>query len=88
MKICTKCKEQKPLAAFRKQSSTKDGLKYYCKECDDKTAKRYYEKNKKKIITKVTQWQKDNPDKVKDYKKSYYGKNKSVQPSTVPGNNT
>jgi len=88
MKICTKCKEQKPLEAFRKQSSTKDGLKYYCKECDDKTAKRYYEKNKKKIITKVTQWQKDNPDKVKDYKKSYYGKNKSVQPSTVPGNNT
>jgi len=88
MKNCPKCKEQKPLAAFRKQSSTKDGLKYYCKECDDKTAKRYYEKNKKKIITKVTQWQKDNPDKVKDYKKSYYGKNKSVQPSTVPGNNT
>ncbi len=88
MKICTKCKEQKPLGDFRKQSSTKDGLKYYCKECDDKTAKRYYEKNKKKIITKVTQWKKDNPDKVKDYKKSYYGKNKSVQPSTVPGNNT
>ena len=25
---------------------------------------------------KVTQWQKDNPTKVKDYKKSYYGKNK------------
>ena len=76
MKVCTKCKEQKPLTAFRRQSSTKDGLKYYCKECDDRTAKRYYEKNKKKIIIKVTQWQKDNPTKVKDYKKSYYGKNK------------
>ena len=49
------------------------------KECDDRTAKRYYEKNKKKIITKVTQWQKDNPIKVRSYKKSYYGKNK--QPS-------
>ena len=76
VKVCTKCKELKALGAFRRQSSTKDGLKYYCKECDDKTAKRYYEKNKKKIITKVTQWQKDNPNKVKDYKKSYYGKNK------------
>ena len=76
VKICTKCKEEKPLEAFRRQSSTKDGLKYYCKECDDRTAKRYYEKHKKKIITKVTQWQKDNPTKVRDYKKSYYGKNK------------
>lgn len=76
MKICTKCKEEKSLGHFRKQSSTKDGLKYYCKECDDITAKRYYEENKKKIIGKVTEWQKDNPDKVRSYKKSYYGKNK------------
>ena len=46
MKNCTKCKKQKPLEAFRKQRSTKDGLKYYCKECDNKTAKSYYQKNK------------------------------------------
>ncbi len=88
MKICTKCKEQKPLSAFRKQSSTKDGLKYYCKECDNQTAKKYYEKNKNKIIEKVTQWQKSNPEKVKGYKKSYYGKNKPIQPPTIPEDNT
>ena len=74
MKACTNCREQKPLKDFRKQRSTKDGLKYYCKSCDDRTAKKYYEKNKKKIITKVTEWQRDNPDKVKNYKKSYYSK--------------
>ena len=74
MKICTKCKETKALGAFRKQASTKDGLKYCCKGCDDEAAKKYYQKNKNKIITNVTQWQKNNPNKVKDYKKSYYGK--------------
>jgi hypothetical protein len=77
MKICTKCKEQKPLETFRKQRSTKDGLKYYCKECDNKTAKSYYQKNKEKIVGKVKEWQNNNPDKVKGYKKSYYGKNKT-----------
>ena len=82
MKVCTKCKEGKSLGDFRKQGSTKDGLKYYCKECDDRTAKRYYEKNKKKIITKVTQWQKNNPRKVKDYKKSYYSKQKPSSESS------
>ena len=49
MKVCTKCKKEKPLEAFRRQGSTKDGLKYYCKSCDDETAKKYYDKNKKKI---------------------------------------
>ena len=83
MKTCTRCKETLVLAEFRKQQSTKDGLKYYCKKCDNVIAKKYYEKNKKKIITKVTQWQKDNPAKVRDYKKSYYGKNK--QPSGESG---
>ncbi len=76
MKICTKCKEVLPLSDFRKQGSTKDGLKYYCKECDDKLAKSYYQRNKNKITDKVKEWQKNNPDKVKSYKKSYYGKNK------------
>jgi hypothetical protein len=79
MKVCTKCKEQKPLAAFRRQGSTKDGLKYYCKECDDTIAKKYYERNRGKIVNNVKQWQKDNPNKVKEYKKSYYGKNKSTE---------
>jgi hypothetical protein len=88
MKICTKCKESKALGAFRKQSSTKDGLKYCCKGCDDEAAKKYYQKNKNKIITNVTQWQKNNPNKVKDYKKIYYGKNKPVQSATVSEKNT
>lgn len=79
MKICTKCKEAKALGAFRKQSSTKDGLKYHCKECDDRNAKSYYNKNKGKIVTKVKEWQKNNPTKVKGYKKSYYDKTKSAE---------
>ena len=86
MKICTKCKEQKPLEAFRKQRSTKDGLKYHCKECDNKTAKSYYQKNKEKIVGKVKEWQNNNPEKVKGYKKSYYGKNKT--PSGESSENT
>jgi predicted methyltransferase len=88
LKVCTKCKEALPLSDFRKQSSTKDGLKYYCKKCDNELAKSYYKKNKNKIVDKVKEWQKANPEKVKGYKKSYYGKNKSVQPPTIPGDNT
>jgi len=33
MKLCTKCKETKPLFSFSKCSGAKDGLQYHCKTC-------------------------------------------------------
>jgi len=51
-------------------------------------AKSYYSKNKDKIVDKVKEWQKANPEKVKGYKKLYYGKNRAVQPPTISGDNT
>ena len=33
-KVCTKCKEHKPLSEFTKNTSAKDGLKYKCKSCE------------------------------------------------------
>jgi vacuolar-type H+-ATPase subunit I/STV1 len=35
MKICTKCKIEKPFSEFRKKSVHKDGYQYTCKECTD-----------------------------------------------------
>ena len=74
VKICTQCKESKSLDDFRKQSKTKDGYKYRCKECDDLAAREYYKRRKDKIISNAKKWQADNPDKVREYKKKYYGK--------------
>ena len=71
MKCCTKCKLTKPLAEFRRQSSTKDGLKYTCRACDDATQKARYQRIKPQYIAKVKEWQKSNPDKVLGYKKKY-----------------
>jgi len=33
MKICSKCKEDKPLSEFNKRSSAPDGLRAKCKDC-------------------------------------------------------
>ena len=33
MKTCTKCKQQKPLDLFNKNSKAKDGFQYHCKQC-------------------------------------------------------
>lgn len=52
-KQCSICKSLLPRENFRKCSSSWDGLKYYCKECDDKKAKEYYEKNREQKIKLV-----------------------------------
>jgi len=45
MKICTKCNIAKPFNEFYKQASSKDGMGYYCKECEKANKKEYYLKN-------------------------------------------
>ena len=74
MKRCTSCKIDKSFEDFRRQSKTKDGYKYRCKKCDNLAAREYYKRKKSKIIENAKEWQKNNPDKVKEYKKKYYSK--------------
>ena len=47
-KVCTKCKEEKPLAGFNKDKGKKDGLSTQCKTC---------------ARARVKQWQKDNQER-------------------------
>lgn len=55
-KTCTKCKTAKPLTEFHKRKDAKDGLQFACKRCH---------------IARVRKWQKDHPDRVKEYAKTY-----------------
>jgi hypothetical protein len=46
IKTCAKCKVEKPTSAFSKESSSRDGLQYLCKECQAKANKVCGENNK------------------------------------------
>lgn len=49
MKICKKCKQEKPLTEFHKDSSHKDGLRLDCKECRKPVVAAYYRRNSLRI---------------------------------------
>lgn len=57
MKKCTKCKKEKTKVNFSKRSKSKDGLNLWCKKC---------------CIEAGKEWTKNNPNRVKRLKKSYY----------------
>lgn len=57
-KVCTKCGEEKPLSEFYKSKREKDGYNYWCKSCQ----KEYYQENKKQLIKKSKEYNKNHPE--------------------------
>ena len=55
-KICSSCKEIKPINKFGKNKTRKNGKHYYCKKC---------------VNLKSSEWEKRNPEKVKKMDRNY-----------------
>lgn len=47
-KVCSRCKEEKPLGEFGKNQRKKDGLSCSCKLCERERDRRYREENREK----------------------------------------
>ena len=74
LKKCSKCKIDKVLGDFGKNSQQKSGLNPSCKKCRPKYSSEYYYRNKEHIAKRSAQWAKDNPKKQKVYAKRHQAK--------------
>lgn len=45
MKLCTVCKQTKPLTDFNKKSTNKDGYQTLCRLCSNERSRNYYKNN-------------------------------------------
>ena len=84
MKICSTCKQLKPVECFGKDKRAKSGLRSQCKDCEKKYrvngeknrdpekkrlhAKRYRETHKEIEKARLQNWKKNNPEKHKAYR--------------------
>lgn len=75
MKICKKCKEQKPYECFYKHSIIKDGYSTVCKQCSSEADKLYRERNKEKLLESKKAYRDANKDKIREGKRKYYEEN-------------
>ena len=73
-KTCNTCMKLKSIADFSKQSSSRDGRKYRCKDCDKRYFDHYYNRKRPEVLNKVRDWQKKNPMRVMSYKDKYKDK--------------
>lgn len=76
IKICNRCKAEKPINEFIKNKNTKDGFANICKECKRIEDKNYYENNKDKCLDYAKEWAKRNREKRNKVCKKYRDNNK------------
>jgi hypothetical protein len=74
MKTCSRCKESKPLNAFGKCKSNKDGLAYTCSPCRTIRRKENRLANKEAYDASQKKYRKAHPDKYAEWRyKSRHG---------------
>lgn len=94
MKPCNKCREDKELVEFAKDSRLKSGYASICKCCKSKQDlaykartkekrqvknKEYYERNKEVIYRKTQEYQKSRPEKTREYKYDWEKRNRAYR---------
>jgi 5-methylcytosine-specific restriction endonuclease McrA len=76
MKRCPKCDINKQLSEFGKHKQTKDGLKNYCRKCNNASAKAYQDSNREKVRKTNREYSRNNKDANKARSKAWYESNK------------
>lgn len=81
MKICTKCKIEKPLSEFYKRPNRPLGVCSQCKKCTSlltlKASKQYRktETGRRNSILALRRFAKKNPEKIKEYRNKWRNSN-------------
>lgn len=86
MKICSKCKQEKPLSEFYANKSSADGKQSYCKACSKAKAKAWESANIDKVRARQSAWRAANPDKVEAVKERHRAKRAAAKVAWLEAN--
>lgn len=81
MKICFKCKQEKPFSSFTPDKRSKDGFHSYCKECNNKRQHEAYWKNLAESRRKNRERDAKDVEKSRQNSKSFWRKKRIEDPA-------
>lgn len=76
MKVCSKCKVEKPVTDFSRRASSRDGLSLECKKCTSARNSEYRLKNKEAIKASMKSYYIENKKSLSEKAKEYRSKNR------------
>lgn len=62
MKKCKSCLTEKGFEEFNLAEERKDRMQAFCRDCQSRVAKEFYQRRKQKVIKKTQKWREDNPE--------------------------
>lgn len=74
-KICSKCKQEKSLCDFSKDTTQKLGVSCQCKKCKREYQAKHRQKNLEKIKERDAKYRRENPEKIKERNAKYRREN-------------
>lgn len=77
MKICTKCRIEKPLEAFHCDRTSDDGRCCQCKKCTQARTRQWYLVNRKQSLETTKAWNAKNREKHNKYVRKWQAKNQT-----------
>lgn len=77
-KVCSKCKQEKKVCEFGNSKSSKDGLLYCCKKCNNKRSVEYRKNNPEKVLEITRNWTAKNPEWVYNRHKKWRDENREL----------
>lgn len=76
LKVCSGCKRAQPRSEFCKNSSAKDGLNWYCRECSTKKKREWTRKNRERSRETQRKWREENLDYARERARRYFEENR------------
>jgi len=77
-KLCSKCKVEKDLSEFNKDTRIKDGLRGQCKLCSRIKRAAYYEANKERVIEQAKAYYEANKEEIAARRRAHRAENKEL----------
>lgn len=74
-KVCSTCKENKPIYSFAKDASKKDKLRCQCKTCHSLVRSQHYIDNKESILKRNKEYRQSHKDALRKSRKRYIKEN-------------
>ena len=89
VKRCSQCGETKPLSAFSKHKTGRNGVRSYCKQCAvaynkanpqimSKAYRNWRAANRERVRATKRAWRLANPDKVREHKRAHHERHRET----------
>lgn len=83
MKVCTKCRKEKPLEEFNRAQKGTQGRTAHCKGCIKEYARQYHLRNRDRVRARNKAWGEANAERVREAGRRWYLENRERRKQTA-----